>query len=87
MIPTAGKSQRQIARELGVSRTRVQQHIRAERTGSEALHEAFLAAADTRYLKRYERALTAKIRDDLLRLRAARDELAARRLDELAGLV
>ena len=85
-ISTPGKSQRQIARELGVSRTRVQQHIRAERTASEALHEAFLASASTGYLRRHERALVARIRIELAQLRATREELASRRVDELIGV-
>lgn len=85
-VSDRGMSQRAIARELGVSRTRVQQIIRAERSGNEAMHEAFLATASVDHLRRHERALAERIRSELKLLRATRDEIASRRRDELAGI-
>lgn len=85
-LTQAGNSQREIGRQIGRSRTRVQQIIRAERTTSEQLHETFLAAASPEYLRRHERALVDRIRTDLALLRATREEIEARHRDALAGI-
>lgn len=80
-----GRSQVQIARELKISRTRVRQILDGAPAG-DRIHEDLLARSTTDQLRRHEAVLVERIRRDIRWLRATRDELVSRSIDEAMGL-
>lgn len=84
-LQSRGRSQREIAEALNVSRRRVRQ-ILAEGQPGDVLHERMLSLASLSQLVRHEAVLLEHIARDRRYLRATREEIESRRIDESAGL-
>lgn len=85
-LQAKGVSQAQIAREIGVSRRRVRQVLVEGAPAADRMHELLLARAGVDDLHRHECVLVERVRRDLRHLRATREEIACRSVDELLGL-